>query len=49
VTDALAVAFEHPIADASQDVVLRSMDYTHGKLRAMCSAFKCTAAPHLIR
>jgi hypothetical protein len=40
VTDALAVAFEQPIADTSQDVVLRSMEYKHGKLFASCSAYQ---------
>jgi hypothetical protein len=31
VTDALAVAFARPLADKSQDVVLRSMDFNDGE------------------
>jgi hypothetical protein len=30
VTDALAVAFARPLADKSQDVVLRSMEFKDG-------------------
>ncbi|WIA40391.1 hypothetical protein OEZ86_013751 [Tetradesmus obliquus] len=37
VTDARAVAFAHPIADTSQDVLLRSMDYKNGIWSAVLS------------
>uniref|UniRef100_A0A383W8T0 DOMON domain-containing protein n=1 Tax=Tetradesmus obliquus TaxID=3088 RepID=A0A383W8T0_TETOB len=37
VTDARAVAFAHPLADTSQDVVLRSMDYKDGIWSAVLS------------
>jgi hypothetical protein len=41
VTDALAVAFAHPIADKSQDVVLRSMEFKDGEPQQHVQPLHC--------
>jgi hypothetical protein len=45
VTDALAFAFAHPIADKSQDVVLRSMEFQNGAvLPGLSSSSSCCSS-----